>query len=325
MYTISPLICHALAHGPGPQMTPAEARIVDPVLTTHALGYREPMFTGHELFPFVDVGLRGGRLIDFGDDMTEVIDTVRAPGADAKEVYLRYGSKKFALTTHGLDAVVPREVWQDAAAVPPKNLAARAVEQAMKPILRNLEIAQAGIAQDPNNYAAAHKVALAGGSQWNDAVDPTDDVKAAVNQVELASGGTDIVVHIGADVMNALRTNAAIADKIKYTQSSIVTEELLARLWGVRKVVVGRSLKKDPAGARVRVWGKHVIVAHVPQQNRAYDEPSYGYTFRLRGTPTVNVPYYNRKPRSWVYDVDADFDTNLTMADAGYLIQNAVA
>ena len=33
------------------QMTPAEARIVDPILTSHAIGYQEPTFTGHGVIP----------------------------------------------------------------------------------------------------------------------------------------------------------------------------------------------------------------------------------------------------------------------------------
>lgn len=305
------------------QMTTNQARVVDPVLTTHALGYREPELIGHELFPYIDVNVHGGKIVDFGDYVTEQIETLRAPGADAAELHIKYGSKSFALETHGLDAVVPREIWNDAQNVPNVQIASRAIERALKPVMRNIEIAQAAIALDPNNYSSGHKVALTAGNKWSDAdVDPTNDVVKAVNAIELDSGGTNIVVEIGADVMTALRTNAAIADKIKHTERAIVTEELLAQLWGVKKVVVGRSLKKV-GNTRTRIWGKHVVVAHVPNQG-AIDEPSFGYTYRLRGTPAVNSPYYRRKNRSWIYDVDADFDAELTMADAGYLIQNVV-
>lgn len=305
------------------QMTTADARVVDPVLTTHAIGYQEPSFTGHELFPYVDVNLHGGKIIDFEDQLTEEIVTLRAPGADAAEVQVRYGKRSYALETHGLDAVVPREIHNDAQNAPSVNLASMAVNRALKPVQRNIEIAQAGIAQDANNYAASHKIVLTGGSQWNDAVDPAVQIIAAINAISLDSGGTEIVVHIGVEVMNALRLNAAIADKIKHTRIAIITEELLASLWGVKKVIVGKSLKKV-GGVRQRIWGKHVVVAHVPEQS-VQDEPSFGYTFRLKNTPTVDMPYWRKKNRSWVYGVDADFDTQLIMPEAGYLIQNAVA
>ena len=304
------------------QMTPAEARIVDPILTSHAIGYQEPTFTGHWLFPYVDVTLHGGKIVDFEDHLTEQIETLRAPGADAAEVQVRYGKRTYALETHGLDAVVPREIHNDAMNVPSVELASAAVNRALKPVQRNIEMAQAAMAQDANNYPASHKRALVGDTQWDKAVDPTEDIITAINAIELDCGGSNILVHLGADVMNALRTNPAIAEKIKHTERSIVTEELLASLWGVRSVVVGKSLKKVK-GVRQRIWGKHVIVAHVPT-SPVQDEPSFGYTFRLRGTPTVEMPYYRKKNRSWVYPVDSDTDTQLLMPEAGYLIQNAV-
>ncbi len=304
------------------QMTTAESRVIDPILSTHAVGFQEPSFAGHELFPAVETLVHGGKIVDHQDNLTEVIETLRAPGADAAEVHVRYGSRSYALETHGLDAVVPREVWQDAEMVPTVQIAARAVEQALKPVQRNLEIAHAAIARNAASYAGSHKVALAGATQWSDpASDPLGVVTTAVNTIELDSGGTDIVVLVPSDVMVHLRQHPQIMDRIKYTQTGIVTAELLAVMFGVRKVVVGRSLKKV-AGARARIWGNDVIVAHVPM-NRTIDEPSFGYTFRLRGTPSVGEAYYRRKNRSWIYDVDADHQAQLVMPEAGYLIQNA--
>ncbi len=309
---------------PVSQMTPAEARLVDPILTSHAIGHQEPTFTGHELFPYVEVTLHGGKIVDFEDHLTEQIETLRAPGADAAEVQVRYGKRTYALETHGLDAVVPREVHNDAMNVPSVDLASAAVNRALKPVQRNIEIAQAAMAQDANNYAASHKLALTGTNKWDKPdIDPTEDIIRAINAIELDCGGTHIVVHLGVEVMNALRTNQAISEKIKHTERSIVTEELLASLWGVAKVVCGKSLKKVN-GVRQRIWGKHVVVAHVPA-SPVQDEPSFGYTFRLRGTPTVEMPYYRKKNRAWVYPVDSDTDTQLLMPEAGYLIQNAVA
>lgn len=309
---------------PGSQMTTAQARAVDPILTEHALGYQDPAFSGHELFPSVDVLTHGGKLLNFDDQITEVTDTLRAPGADAAQIQLKYSTKSFALETHGLDAVVPRELWNDATAAPVRSLGERAVNRALSPVQRNLEIAQAAIARNAANYAAGHKVALSGATLWSaSGVDPTEDILVGVNAVELDSGGTNIVVLIPSDVMSVLRTNVALKDNIKYTQRGVITEDVLAALWGVKKVVVARSLKKV-AGVRQRIWGKDVVIAHVPEMSH-YDEPSFGYSFRLRGTPTVEMPYYRKANRSWIYPVDADYQAQMTMPEAGYLIQTAVA
>ena len=246
------------------QMTPGQARVVDPVLTNHAVGYREPDFVGHELFPYVDVNVHGGKVVDFGDYVTETVATLRAPGADAAEIHLKYGSKSFALETHGLDAVVPREIWNDAENTPNIKIAARAVERALKPVNRNLELAQAAVARNAANYAAGHKVVLAGVTQWSDAVnsDPVGDIATAVNAIELDSGGTDIVVLIPSDVMSALRVNGQIKDSIKYSERAIVTPELLVKQGIVKqlrdglKVLASGDLSKSLTVHAHRFSGK---------------------------------------------------------------------
>jgi hypothetical protein len=53
--------------------------------------------------------------------------------------------------------------------------------------------------------------------------------------------------------------------------------------------------------------------------------PSYGYTYQLAGYPLVEEPYYERNPKSWIYPVTDEVAPVMAGADAGYLIQNAVA
>ena len=59
-----------------PQATPGQARVVDPILSAVARGYRSPKAAvANVLFPIVTVGLRAGRIISFGpDDFKLVID-----------------------------------------------------------------------------------------------------------------------------------------------------------------------------------------------------------------------------------------------------------
>lgn len=47
-------------------MSLSQARVVDPVLTTHAQGYKNADFVGMALFPRVDVAKSGGQVIEFG-------------------------------------------------------------------------------------------------------------------------------------------------------------------------------------------------------------------------------------------------------------------
>ncbi|NJM36198.1 MAG: hypothetical protein HC850_17565, partial [Rhodomicrobium sp.] len=49
-------------------LNPAQARIYDPVLTTHIRGYQHPDFVGSLLFPAVEVRARGGQVLEFGKE-----------------------------------------------------------------------------------------------------------------------------------------------------------------------------------------------------------------------------------------------------------------
>ncbi len=64
------------------QQTPGQARVLDPILSAIARGYRSPKAAvANVLFPIIPVGLRGGRIISFGSDDFKLVNSARAPGA----------------------------------------------------------------------------------------------------------------------------------------------------------------------------------------------------------------------------------------------------
>ena len=66
-----------------PQQTPGQARVLDPILTAVARGYRSQKASiANILFPIVPVGARGGRILSFGPNDFKLVSTVRAPGAN---------------------------------------------------------------------------------------------------------------------------------------------------------------------------------------------------------------------------------------------------
>ena len=96
-----------------PQQTPGQARVVDPILTAVARGYRSPKASiANILFPIVSVGARGGRILSFGPDDFKLVSTVRAPGANTKRVQFGYSTSAFSLVDYSLEGAVPIELQQ---------------------------------------------------------------------------------------------------------------------------------------------------------------------------------------------------------------------
>lgn len=99
---------------------------------------------------------------------------------------------------------------------------------------------------------------------------------------------------LGAHVINALKNHPDILDRIKYTQKGIVTEDLLASLFGVDKILVSyatktgvnRGLDADTQDAAATydfiADSKSALLVHTPS-SPGLMTPAAGYTFTWSG------------------------------------------
>ena len=308
------------------QQTPAQARVVDPILSQHARGYKSPGNVGAFLFPRVFVTQRGGKVIEFGKEAFRLYAAGRAPGTNTKRVQFGYEGKPYGIGLNSLEAVVPREIGQEANAVPGINMAGRAVNLVQRSLALNHEKACADIAQNAANYDANHQVALAGAARWNDpASTPVKNVLDWREAVRATTGQNPNVLVLGPKVFAALGDNTSIKDRIKYTGRDSITAEMIASLFQVKRVVVGEAIVADDAGVFSDVWGKNAVLAYVPESESAVmEEPSYGYTYTMTGHPAVEEPYYDNSAKSWIYPVSDDNTPVLTGITAGFLATTVV-
>ncbi|HMW79194.1 major capsid protein [Accumulibacter sp.] len=312
-----------------PQMTPSQARVIDPVLSAVAQGYKNADLVGSALFPYVPVDQRGGKIVSFGKEDFYLYAGARAPGATTKRVVFGYSAGSYALTQFSLEGVVPWELQQESQAVPGIDQASVAVTRVLRIVALNLEKAQADLATTAGNYAASNKnTALTGTSLWSDASasDPIGDIETGREAIRAQTGRYPNTLILSAKSMKALRAHSKIIDRIKYTGRDIPTVELLASLFGVDNVLIGGAVWADASGTLSDVWGKTAVLA-VTEIGSVADlgVPSYGYTYRLRGAPIVETPYEDRSAKSWVYPVTDEVQPVIAGASAGYLISPTVA
>lgn len=303
----------------------SQVRVIDPILSNHAAGYRHPDHIGHNLFPVVPVQANGGQRIEFGKESFKLYNTRRAPGTETKRVRYGYTGKPFALEHHSLDAVVPREHLKDAEQVPGINLAAGSVNLTLRSISLGYENDAAAIARDASLYDANHKQLIAGTDLWTDgASKPLVQLKDSIESVRRSIGTRPNVVEVPAAAMHVLEEHATITDRLKYTGRDSLTAEMLAHLLNVKKVVIGEAITFDDAGDAIDVWGNDVVIAYVPEGAQTIEEPSYGYTYQMEGHPMVEEAYYDKAIKSWVYGVTLDRAPVLTGITAGFLLQNVI-
>ena len=312
------------------QATPAGARVIDPVLTTAAQGYKHPDFIGDALFPMVPVEARGGKIITFGREDFELYSTIRSPGAATKRVQFGYSGASFALEDHSLEGVVPIELSQEAAAVPGINLGNGAVRKTQNIIALRKEKAQADLATTAANYPASNKVTLAGTAQWSDYTtgvsDPSADIETAKEAIRNKIGKRPNTVVLGSLVWSKVKYHPKMIERIKYTGRDSLSLDMVAALWDVKRVLVGDAVYLTAAGVQTDIWGKFAVLGYTEIGSLADNGlPSYGYTYQLRGYPIVEQPYYERNPKSWIYPVTDSLQPVIASNIAGYLISAPIA
>ena len=245
-----------------PPLTPAAARIVDPVLSTAARGYRNEMHAWPNLFPVVPVGQRGGKIVEFRAEDFQELAIQRAPGSNRAEINIGYSSRDYALVERALDGKVPIEVLEDANAVPAIDLGMRAVHQVMAIVSLQIEIGAAKLATTAANYTADHMSALAGGARWSHADStPAQAVEAAKEEIAEGIGMEPNVLILGQPVYRALKNHPDVIDRIKHTEGlggmadPMVNAAKLASYFDVEMVIPARARSGVP-GAFTPVWGE---------------------------------------------------------------------
>lgn len=314
----------------------AKERIVDPVLTNLAVGYTNAEMVGHHLFPFANVDKEAGKLPRFGKDSFLVYDTERALRAESNRGDLDApDSDSFTLTEHDLE--FPVDDREESESV--FSVRRRAMVRATNGIRLRHEVSVAGIVQNAANYAGSNKAALSGTTSFlhadSDPEGVIEDAKAAISAGIVKDPNTMV---IGYDMWRALKRHPRLKAILSDNRSRLVKLADLREIFEIENIVIGRAMSKpNRAAPTTRLWGRNIVLAYVPPAQSGQPaaggvvdpgsmqdigEPSFGYTFRKRGMPQVDVRRAPNNKMELVRSTDL-FRPYLLGADAGYLIQDA--
>ncbi|MBF0212287.1 MAG: major capsid protein [Magnetococcales bacterium] len=305
-------------------MNLSQARVIDPILSSVAQGYRNAEHVGMTLFPPVPVTVAGGQILEFGKEAFQLIMARRAPGSATKRIDLGFLGKSYSLVQDALEGKVAQEIQRDASRVPGVDLGQRAVTTVLRALSLNLEYEQATLATTAANYDSDHKIALTSTAKWSDATcNPVTSIDAGREAVRASVGIYPNTLLLSAQAFNAAKNNPHVIDRFKYTSRDSVTPDMLAAMWDFRRVVVGRAVALNAAGTQqIDIWGNNAILAYVPDGASSQEDPSYGYTYTMQGHPMVETPYYDNNAKSWIYPVTYERVPVQSGILSGYLIQN---
>ena len=303
-----------------------DLRVVDPILTTIARGYRNERFIAEALFPSVPMASETGQYYKFGREAFRIYQTERAIRARSNRMPVE-GVTLETVKLEEHDIEYPIDYREDAESQ--FDLDARGTRLTTDAILLRQEKKAADLALNASLYAADHKITLAGAAQFSDAGSDPVGVFLTGKQAVAESIGVDPnTLLLGRKTYDALSNNVSLRDRIKYSEREIVTLDLMKALFDVENIVVGRGRYTDEAmGGFVDIWGDYALLAWVPQtpaEQRSSEDPSYGYTLRKTGNPVIDTYSEPGGKVRLVRNTDI-FEVVLTGTDAGYLISDTVA
>ena len=163
---------------------------------------------------------------------------------------------------------------------------------------------------------------------------PIEDVETGKATILTSTGFLPNTLVLGYDAFRQLRNHPDIIDRIKYTSSEVPTEGVLARMFGVDRVLVARAIKNSGAeGAAVSmttVHGKNAALYYVAPSPGLLT-PSAGYQFGWRGVSdgmgqNIGISRF-RIPELRADRIEAQmaWDYKVVASDLGYFFSACVA
>ena len=163
---------------------------------------------------------------------------------------------------------------------------------------------------------------------------PIADIETAKTTVLTNTGYVPNTVIMSYKVFSALVDNSDIVDRIKYTSQESVTEDLLARLFGVDRVLIMASTYNTAAeGATAsysQIGDKDVLVCYTPGAPGLM-VPSAGYNMVWTGvsgglgTGAAISRYRIEEHKADRIEIEAAFDFKIVSSALGYFLSNVTS
>ncbi|MDD5229905.1 MAG: major capsid protein [Candidatus Marinimicrobia bacterium] len=171
---------------------------------------------------------------------------------------------------------------------------------------------------------------------WSDFAgsDPVGDVTLGLRTVKTNTGYRPNTLIMGGQVWDKLKDHPDILERIKYTQKGIISQDLVAQVFGVQKILVMDAVYNTGVeGAAVsmsQVLGKYALLCY-SAPNPSLLAPTAGYIFAWSGYGGRNAygitmtRLRNDMTKSDRVEGELAYDMKVISTDLGYLFSGAVA
>lgn len=294
-----------------------QVRVIDPILTQLAQGYKNTDGVATFFAPSVSMNVRAGRTLTFGKEAFAAQNFLRSPGTNIQKISNEFGTRSFSLRQEAISWQIAEEVAAEAkngaAAI---DLRAYAAKDAASRLMQSWEIQVSEKVLDVTQYETGNVLDLvnynSGADQFNS---PTSDVEVLMDdlkeQVRSQIGCYPNKLVLSPDAFNALKRNKRIRDFMQ--RGVLVNEKTLAEIFGLDEIRVARRLKLGEDNASLENIYNNVALlfyhpsgatdGFTPALDANYGNPAYAYTYTLAGYPISTPERFNMDRRVFEGDI----------------------
>ena len=171
---------------------------------------------------------------------------------------------------------------------------------------------------------------------WSDytSSDPIGDIETGKRAILSVTGYEPNTLVLGYDVFIQLKNHPDLVDRIKYTSSNVLTEDVMASLFGVPRVMVAKSVKatnnEGATAAYAFNYGKNALLTY-SAPSPGLLQPSGGYIMSWTGVSgglgqTIGVSRMRMEQyKADRVEAEVAFDMKVIGSDLGYFFSACVA
>lgn len=267
---------------------------IDRPLSNLVVGFEPQGTIVQNFLPIVDVGKQSDLYFkyDKGDFFRIPDTTVRAPKTKGRTAIFNVSSDSYYATNYALVDEMDYEtlVNQDE----PLKVDEKSARNLFNLLNLDMENRVAGILTTGSNLGGTAAVSSKWDSSTAGTSDPFGDIATAKEAIRSTTGLEPNTIILGKECYDALIRHADIVDRIKYVQRGVVTVDLLASLFDVANVYVGKSIinggAENLADSFSNVWGKNTVLGHFSSAETDGRNPSLMYGFRWTN-PMFGAPF----------------------------------
>lgn len=302
-----------------------------------AVSYRNAAYVAEDVLTPVSVGRRVGWYTKWGKEGFQPNDDRREPGTRSRQVQISVGKETYRLYEWALNAPITDEELEEGQYEYPE-LETMTTTSLTDRVQLGRERRTARLLTNVN--VIEQNETLSGTSQWSDGVnsDPWLNAFVARREIRRTTNKRPNLAVIPYDVLEALKLNQSLRDRLPDNNIRILTEEHIRQLFEVQRIIVPEVVQDlGEGGGFEDVWGRDVLFAYVNPQAEQTDGITLGVTLRLRrgnqaGSGGTNVGGQNSPVRRWRQEpekatfVEVGYTENphLVAAECGFLYKNAI-